>query len=474
MNSSSSPHFVTPLDVDPFADMPFDELEHKPIMRQGLSKALAEDERDLAELEREVDLSEIRPEQEGAESVGDPFGGAREDAEALPSRRALFKRLADVVCLPESRINSFERSVTADLLLDMLKEASVAERERVARRVASLSDIPHNLARVLLIDIIEVASPLLENAESLSDAELVYCAKYGSTQHRVLLALRKNLPMILSESLIENGEPRVLEALLRNQRSVLSPTAIETIVALSQTCTALVPLIIKRPELRPSSAYVMFWWAPSELRRFILTRFGVSRDILQDMASDVFAMAAKENWQDPISRKALQFIERRQRNREALKKSPFTSLEVAIAEAARIGLNRQLTEEISYLAGIKPATGAKILRDASGEGLAILCKATGLPKKALKALWMGLRRPVRTENGDTHESLATIYTTYDMLAVDRAQTVLRYWNWSLTSGLSLDIIEKIKRGEKIDLARLSVPERTAVLAFTHDLKKDES
>jgi uncharacterized protein (DUF2336 family) len=261
---------------------------------------------------------------------------------------------------------------------------------------------------------------------------------------------------------------------LRNQRSVLSPTAIETIVALSQTCTALVPLIIKRPELRPSSAYVMFWWAPSELRRFILTRFGVSRDILQDMASDVFAMAAKENWQDPLSRKALQFIERRQRNREALKKSPFTSLEVAIAEAARIGLNRQLTEEISYLAGIKPATGAKILRDASGEGLAVLCKATGLPKKALKALWMGLRRPVRTENGDTHESLATIYTTYDMLAVDRAQTVLRYWNWSLTSGLSLDIIEKIKRGEKIDLARLSVPERTAVLAFTHDLKKDES
>jgi uncharacterized protein (DUF2336 family) len=149
-------------------------------------------------------------------------------------------------------------------------------------------------------------------------------------------------------------------------------------------------------------------------------------------------------------------------------------LEVAIAEAARIGLNRQLTEEISYLAGIKPATGAKILRDSSGEGLAVLCKATGLPKKALKALWMGLRRPVRTENGETHESLATIYTTYDMLAVDRAQTVLRYWNWSLTSGLSLDIIEKIKRGEKIDLARLSVPERTAVLAFTHDLKKDES
>jgi len=471
MNSSASSSFDPSDNFDPFDEIMPDEPAHKPSAKQGLSRALAEDERDLAELEKQVNLSEIRPEQQGAESIGDPFGGSNEDAEALPSRRALFKRLADVVCLPESRINSFERSVTADLLLDMLKEASVAERERVSRRVANLSDIPHNLLRVLLIDVIEVASPLLENAESISDAELVYCAKYGSERHRVLLAFRKNLPMILTESLIENGEPRVLEALLRNQRSVLSPTAIETIVALSQSCTELVPLILKRSELRPSSAYVMFWWAPSDLRRFILSRFGVSRDILQDMASDVFAMAAKENWQDPLSRKALQFIERRQRNREALKKSPFTSLEVAIAEAARIGLNRQLTEEISYLSGIKPATGAKILRDQTGEGLAVLCKATGLPKKALKALWMGLRRPVRTEDGQAHESLAMVYTTYDMLAVDRAQTVLRYWNWSLTSGLSLEIIEMIKRGDKIDLSRLSVPERTSVLAFTHDLKK---
>jgi len=49
----------------------------------------------------------------------------------------------------------------------------------------------------------------------------------------------------------------------------------------------------------------------------------VSREILQDAASDVFAMAVAEGWTDPLSRKALQFIERRQRNRAAIDKSPF-------------------------------------------------------------------------------------------------------------------------------------------------------
>ena len=39
------------------------------------------------------------------------------------SRTSLLKRLADVVCLPSSRVNTFERAMTADLLVEMLKEA---------------------------------------------------------------------------------------------------------------------------------------------------------------------------------------------------------------------------------------------------------------------------------------------------------------------------------------------------------------
>lgn len=37
------------------------------------------------------------------------------------ARHVLLRRLADVVCLPESRINAFERAVTADLLVEMLR-----------------------------------------------------------------------------------------------------------------------------------------------------------------------------------------------------------------------------------------------------------------------------------------------------------------------------------------------------------------
>ncbi|MDV6331872.1 DUF2336 domain-containing protein [Asticcacaulis sp. 201] len=386
------------------------------------------------------------------------------------ARHILLKRLADVVCLPESRVNAFERAVTADLLVEMLRESSLPDRIRVAKRLTILAEIPNSLIRALITDDADVARPLIEDCESLTDADLHYCARLGTYHHHMLLAGRKDLPGVLCELLVDTEDVRVVEALLKNQRARITQPAIEAAVAMSQTHVQFIPLILKRVELRPSSAYVLFWWADTETRRQILTRFGVNREIMQDMAGDVFAMMAAEKWQDPLARKALQFIERRQRNREALERSEYTSLEAAIADAARNGMTRHMAEEISYMSGIKPATGAKLMRDQGGEGLAVLCKATGLSKKALRALWKALRRPLRNEQGQMHPHLADVLVTYDILAVDRAQTVLRYWNWSLSSALTHVMLRAISSGEDVDLESLTVPQRAAMLAFAADLK----
>jgi hypothetical protein len=40
-----------------------------------------------------------------------------------------------------------------------------------------------------------------------------------------------------------------------------------------------------------------------------------------------------------------------------------------------------------------------------------------------------------------------VQITYEMLAVDRAQTVLRYWNWSLSSALTPTLLRAIRDGE---------------------------
>ncbi len=386
------------------------------------------------------------------------------------ARLALFKRLADVVCLPSSRVNAFERSMTADLLVDMLRDSPMEERQRVARRLATLTDVPPNLVRLLLRDEVEVSRALLETSVSLSDADLLDCVRHAGPEHRRLIVLRRGIGEVVTDAISERLEPSVIEPLLRNEQLKLSNTAVENLVAASRDQSRLLPLLLRRGELRPHHAYVMFWWADADARRLILQRFAVSREVLQEAASDVFAIAAEERWKDAISRKALQFIERRQRNRQAQEKSRFGSLDEAIA-AAESGMSREAAEEISYLSGLKPMTGAKIFTDPGGEPLAILCKATGLPRTAVRSLWVALRRPETDASGALSPALERVLVTYDMIAVDRAQTVLRYWNWSLSSALTPALLKAIREGDDQALDDLSVPQRAAMLALHRDLKR---
>jgi uncharacterized protein (DUF2336 family) len=400
-----------------------------------------------------------------------PGAGSLDDdppsAAFVRSRASLLKRLADVVCLPASRVNAFERAMTADLLIEVLREAAPEERAKVARRLANLADIPSALARMLLRDEIAVAATLLENCPTLGDADLIDCALFSDMDHRRMIAQRRGVGEAVVDVLVQRREDPVIDALLRNELARLSHGAVEMIVASSRENPRQAALLLKRQELRPSHAYIIFWWADADSRRAILQRFAVSREVLQDAVSDIFSMAAEEGWRDPLTRKALQFIERRQRNRSAIARSRFNSLDEAV-QAAERGLSRELTEEISYLSGIKPMTGAKILTDSGGEPLAILCKATGLPRSAVRAFWRGLRRPETDAAGNISPALERVLTVFDSIAVDRAQTVLRYWNWALSSALTPNLVRAIREGEEGAVNSFSTPERAAMLALGRD------
>ncbi len=397
-------------------------------------------------------------------------GVRAEETGARPSRarRALLRRLADVVSLPASRINVFERSVVGDLLVDVLRPAPVEERRRVAQRLAPLGELPDTLKRLLLRDEPEVARALLEDCAALSDADLIGCAREAGLEHRLMMASRRGLSEAVTETLLSWGEEAVIVAVLRNDSARLSQSALEGVIALSRGTAALCDLLLRRAELRPSGAYVMFWWCGPTERRIILQRFAVSREVMQSSVEDVFAMAAEEGWNDPVARKALQFIERRQRNRAAIEKSPYADLEAAVAAAASGGLTRDLVSEIGYLSGIKPLTSAKIMGDAGGEPLAILCKATGLTRRDLSGLWRAMRRPETTADGQEHPDWRRVQTTYEMLAVDRAQTVLRYWNWTLSSALTPTLLRAIREGDGALIDEYSAPERAALLALAEN------
>ena len=366
--------------------------------------------------------------------------------QAAEIRRALAKRLSDVICIPSSQLAPQERHMAGDVLVELLRDADIELRESVAKRLVMLNEAPRTILVILAKDDIRVARHVLEKSKSLTDSDLIQIIKKVSSKHRAMIAQRREVSDAVSDALVQFLEEDVVQVLLKNKGAAFSETALQRILTVSRQHKDYIKLLIKREELRPSHGLTMFWWAGGEDRRKILTRFGVTRNVLQESCHDLYPRAAKDGWSDAGVRKALQFIERRQRNRAAIDRSNYGSLEAAIDLAEANGISRDLTEEISYMAGIKPATGAQILTDRGGEGLAILCKAPGLKREHVEKIWRALRRPVHDIDGEMHADLARVMRTYDSISTDKAQTVLRYWNWSLTSSLNAEVLRHIRDG----------------------------
>ncbi|MBL8545599.1 MAG: DUF2336 domain-containing protein [Hyphomonadaceae bacterium] len=378
------------------------------------------------------------------------------------ARIALVQRLCEIVSWPETRLPTYERQLAADILVDLLRTSSIELRMRCARGLMRVQDAPKALLRYLARDEIGVAQPLLENGVGFDDSDLIATARAGTSGHWLAIAKRRGLGEPVTDALLQTSDTAAIEAVLRNQTARLSTQGVDLVVAKSRQSPTLPPLLVPRTELKPTQALVLFWWASFEVRLQILRRFAVDRQVLISELGEVFKLAAAEGWSDADTRKTLQVIERRQRNRAAATQSPYKSLEGALA-AAEGGLDRGLIHEIAHLAGVKPTTAAQIFADAGGEAIGVFCKSVGLKRPLMIALWKALRRP----NGDpdsTDNSLGRTCYVFDTLATAKAQTVLRYWNWSFTADAAG--IEQSTYGN--DVLELSLARRNAALLFSRN------
>jgi uncharacterized protein (DUF2336 family) len=377
------------------------------------------------------------------------------------ARRSLLRRLMDVVAMPSSRGSVQDRAIAGDLLLEMLIESDVAARELCARRLQDMSQAPKRLLRFLALDAPHVAQIILAENKAFDESDLAYVVANGSTPHRVAVAARRDAGPAVASAIADSGDAVAMKMLLENMQSRLSEHSLDVMVAVSRRALYLVPLLCRREELRPAHALVLFWWADAEERRHILMRFSAERTMLIEGCSDIFRYAAKEGWIDPVVRKALQVIERRQRNRLAIDKSEHDSLEAAVTAAAVEGLTAASIADISHLSGIKPMTGEKIFTDPGGEGVAVLCKATGLKRAFFRDLYRAMRR----EGGDQDAAFLRVADVYESISVAKAQTVLRYWNWSLSSAFSPESLPEAEPLYDAEARPASTAQRSARLVF---------
>jgi len=343
-----------------------------------------------------------------------------------PSPRSLMvRKLADIVVLPSGRISSNERSLVADILLQVADKVDTGIRVELAKRVARVAECPPALLRMLILDEPVVAGEILNQAETAPEDLLIEAANEGGLAHREMIARRKDLSTSVADAVLQYGEIEVCMQVLKRDSCVLSPKAVNKLVAMSASTPEFQPLLLRRRELEPAHGFMMFWWVDAERRRRILTRFALDRALIQDALADLYERVFRSNEPDELVKEILIFAERRHRPRGADGEQVPMDVIIRTIRVARKNAPREIIEAVGLIAGVSSDLAARILRDPGGEPIAILCKSVGMPRDDFFSIY---HEPV-DEDGSAGKKAEYLLGIFDTMARDFSRAVLRYWDW---------------------------------------------
>lgn len=147
----------------------------------------------------------------------------------IVEREQLFRNMAQLYSYVSDRCDD-EQVAQYDEVLCQLAELVEAEaRAHVAKLLAPLDRAPGNVVVRLANDEIEVAQPLLEFSNVLSDDDLIEIIAKQSEEHRVAIAGRQVVTERVGEAIVEHGETASVVRLVRNTNAELNQETLERI-----------------------------------------------------------------------------------------------------------------------------------------------------------------------------------------------------------------------------------------------------
>ncbi len=348
-----------------------------------------------------------------------------EPGKGFQPRDVLIRKLLDIVVLPAAKLTANERSLVADLMLQLLDKVDDQLKLEVSRRIARVAEAPNSLLRVLLLGEPTVAEPIIRRIEPVPEALLIECARHGMTVHREMIARRLDLTTSLADVILEFKEPEVARRLLRRDEFTFSPNAIDLLVSLSTADTDMQALLLRRRELEPAHGFMMFWWVSAENRKRILARFALDRAIIQDSVQELYPLVFRGPGADPLVKEILVMLDRRHRPRGVNGEPVSMDVVIKTMIAARKYPAQEIIVATGMIAGVSRELVARILRDPGVEPFAVMCKSLGLPR----AEFYNILQQKAGDNPLSPERAEELLGVFDSLARDFSRAILRYWDW---------------------------------------------
>lgn len=152
----------------------------------------------------------------------------------IVERDQLFRNMAQLYSYVSDRCDDEQVAQYDEVLCQLAELVEVEARSHVAKLLAPLDRAPGNVVVKLANDTIDVAQPLLEFSNVLSDDDLIEIASKQSEEHRVAIAGRQTVTERVGEAIVEHGGAQSMTRLVKNTNAELGETTVAKLVAFSK------------------------------------------------------------------------------------------------------------------------------------------------------------------------------------------------------------------------------------------------
>jgi hypothetical protein len=338
------------------------------------------------------------------------------DANIL-ERDQLFRNMAQLYSYVSDRCDDEQVAQYDEVLCQLAELVEVEARAHVATLLAPLERAPGNVVTKLANDTIEVAQPLLEFSNVLSDDDLIDIVSNQSEEHRVAIAARNNVPERVGEAIAEHGGATSVNRLVTNKTSELGRDTVERLVHRAATDATLASNLRGRTDLDWGTLRNQI----SEAGQRILDQLGaVSKPLDPVTAGKVNAVIynrmrnragfSSQEWKVAYNQvKAL--FDRRQLDERAL------------VRFARFGYGHHSAAALTVMLRVSPEVFVKWLAMQDYVAVTVALRALGIPPDLFEALiatmpWRDLPTDADKQN---------VRSRFEALTREEAQGIFELW-----------------------------------------------
>jgi len=331
-------------------------------------------------------------------------------------RTEMLRRVTDYFF---SRVDQFSPEHLA-LFDEVMTKAVVYIEDKVraelSSRLAPISRAPDGIIRRLANDDdIEVAGPVLQHSDRLSEQDMVEIAKSKGQGHLLKLSSRIQLGEAVTDVLVERGDKAVRHTVAGNIGARFSDVGFSKLAIYAEQDEDLAATVAKREDMPPLLLRHVLSRATDAVRERLLAQASPEhRNMIRKALKDISSQVSGD-----ISPR--QYSEAQRRLASLLQDTALTKMKLReFASGRRIP---ETVVALSALCGVPVDLVAHLVNSSSQLGIMSLCRAIGLDWPIVASIMLAKLAPEESAALD----LADLSHQYHDLSVSSAQRILRFW-----------------------------------------------